>query len=64
MNQSILTGLAGEPVYVRLNEHILGDVREAQAKLQAEAPFATISRADALRECIIRGAQNLTAVIP
>ena len=50
-------GDAGDPVYVRLNQHILDDVQRTTAQLQAQAPFATITRTDAIHHLIRRGAQ-------
>ena len=51
----IETGNAGEPVYVRLNKHILDDVQLARVHLQTMTP-ATVTRADAIRHLIMRGA--------
>ena len=51
---------AGEPVYVRLNQDILDDVRRTTALLQAQTPFTNITRSDALRHLIRRGVEVAT----
>ena len=50
-------GEAGEPVYVRLNDDILENVQRTTAHLQAQAPFANITRSDALRHLIRCGVE-------
>ena len=47
-----------EPVAVRFTQSTMDDVQRVQARLAAEAPFARITQADAIRYLIRRGAGN------